>query len=105
MKAQRQAEVVAAVAAQPMSALALLRGVANERLTSGVRCASVADMKTRLNPESAVVGVVQPAPSAVLLSGVAGERSASGVGCAKVAGMNRPAGTQITRGGGWGSLT
>ena len=91
----------AAVATQPMSHHALPGGVADERLTNGVRCASVADMKTRLNPESTVAGVVQPALSAVLLSGVAGERPASGVGCAKVAGMNRRPGTQNTGGGGF----
>ena len=44
MKAQRQAEVVAAVAAQPMSAHALLRGTAEERLTNGVHYANVAGM-------------------------------------------------------------
>ena len=86
--------------AQPMSTHALLRDVSREGLTNGVRCASVADVKTRLNPESAVAGVVQPAPSAVLLSGVAGERLISGSRCASVAGMNRQPDTQITRGGG-----
>ena len=44
MKAQRQANGVAAVAAQPMSAHALLRGVSREGLTNGVRYANVAGM-------------------------------------------------------------
>ena len=44
MKAQRQADSVAAVAAQPISAHALLRGVSREGLTSGVRSANVAGM-------------------------------------------------------------
>ena len=101
MKARRQASGdVSAVAAQPMSARALLRGIAKERLANGVRYASVAGMKTRPNTDGAAAGVIQPAPSAVLSCGAASERSASGVRCAKVAGMNRRAGTQITRGGG-----
>ena len=83
-----------------MSAQSLLRGVAKERLTCGVRSASVAAMKTRLNSNGAFADVVQPAPSAVALNGVALKRLASGVRCASVAGMNRGAGTQITRGGG-----
>lgn len=103
MNAQRQVNGVAAAKAQPMSDRALLRGISREGLINGVRYARVADMKTRLNSDSAAAGVLQPAPSAVLLDGVVGERLASGVRCAKVAGMNRRAGTQITRGG--GSLT
>jgi len=97
MKTQRQAE---GVTAQPMSAHSLLSGVSREGLTNGVRYASVAGMKTRLNLDGAAAGVFQPAPSAVLLNGVAGERLASGVLCARVSGMNRRAGKQITRGGG-----
>ena len=96
MKAERQA---GSVAAQPMSAHALLRGVSREGLTNGVRYASVAGMKTRLNTDGAAAGVVQPAPSDALLNGVAGERLASGVPCASVAGMNRRADTQNTGGG------
>lgn len=104
MKTQRQAEVVAAVAAQPMSPHALPHGLSGERLTSRFRCASMAGMKTRLNTDGAVAGVGQPAPSAALLNGAAGEKSASGVRCARVAGMNSRAGTQITRGGGLADL-
>lgn len=102
MNAQRQAsDSVAAVAAQPMSARALLRGIAKERLTNRVRSASVSGMKTRTSTGGAAAGVVQPAPSAVLLSGVAGERLASGVRRAKMAGMNKRAVTQNTGGGGF----
>ena len=100
MEAQRLTNGATGVAAQPMYPNALSHGLSEERLTSWFRYASVADMKTRLNTDVAVVGVVQPAPSAALLNRVAGEMSASGVRCAKVAGMNRRAGTQITRGGG-----
>ena len=100
MKAQRQADSVAAVAAQPISAHALLDGVAGERLTNGVRSASVAGMKTRPNTGGAVAVAGQPDPSAVLLRGAAGERLAFGSRCARVSGMSRRAGTQITRGGG-----
>lgn len=88
-----------AVAAQPMSARALLRGIAEEGLTGGVRSASMAAMKTRLNTGGVVAGVVQPAPSAVLQNGTAGERLASGVRWAEVSGMNRQDGTQNTGGG------
>ena len=97
MKAQRQAE---GVAAQPMSAHAVVRDVSREGLTNGVRSASVAGMKTQLNTGVAAAGVVQPEPSAVLPFGVAGERLVSGSRCARVAGMDRRADTQITRGGG-----
>ena len=90
---------VEAVVAQPMSACAVLRAVAKERLTNRVRSASVAGMMTRTSTGGAVAGVAQPAPSAVLLSGVAGERLASGVRCAKVADMSKRAGTQNTGGG------
>lgn len=101
MKARSQASGgVAVMTAQPMSARALLRGVAEERLTNGVRYASMVAMKTRLNTGGSVAGVVQPASSAVLLKGVAGKRLASGVRCASVAGMNRRADTKIMRGGG-----
>ena len=89
---------MAAVGAQPMSAHALLRDVSREGLTNGVRCASVAGMKTQLNTGGAAAGVVQSAPSDVRLIGVAGERLASDVRCAKVTGMNRQPDTQITRG-------
>lgn len=99
MKVQRQADSVVAVVAQPVSLLALLRGV-GAGLTNGVGCAKVTGMKTRANAGGAVVGVVQPAPSAVVQNGTAEERLASGVRCARVAGMNRRTGTQITRGGG-----
>ena len=58
------------MAAQPISAHALPSGIAGERLTNGVRSASVAGMKTQLNTGGAAAGVVQPEPSAVLLSGV-----------------------------------
>ena len=85
--------------AQPMSACAVLRAVAKERLTNRVRSASVAGMKTRTSTGGAAAGVAQPAPSAVLLSGVAGERWASGVRRAKMAGMNKRACTQNTGGG------
>jgi len=44
MKAQRQADSVAAVVAQPMSPNALLRGVSREGLTNGVHYANVAGM-------------------------------------------------------------
>ena len=47
MEAQRQPNGATGVAAQPMSAHALSHGLSEERLTNGVRCASVADMKTR----------------------------------------------------------
>ena len=100
MEAQRRAE---GVAAQPMSAHALLGGIAGERLTNGVRSASVAGMKRRPNTGGAVAGAGQPDTSAVLLRGAAGERLASGSRCARVSGMNKRADTQITRGG--GSLT
>ena len=91
MKAQRQArqaDSVAAVAAQPMSAHAPPGGVAGERLTSGVRSANVAGMKTRPNTDGALARVGQPVPSAVLLRGAAGERLTFGSRYAKVAGMN-----------------
>ena len=52
MKAQRQADSVAAVAAQPMSAHALPGGIAVERLTNGVRSASVAGMSRELTRKS-----------------------------------------------------
>ena len=100
MRGMRSLKWVEGVAAQPLSAHALLRGVSREELTNGVRYASVAGMKTRLNSDGAAAGVVQPEPSAVLSCGVAVERSASGVRCASVAGMNRLADTKITRGGG-----
>ena len=103
MKAQRQADSVTAVAAQPMSDHALPGGVAVERLTSGVRSASVAGMKTLPNTGGAVAVAGQPDPSAVLLRGAAGERSASGVRSASVVGMSREL-TRKSRGGG-GSLT
>lgn len=100
VEAQRLPIGARGVAAQSMSADALLRGVFEEGLANGVRFASVAGMKTRLNTDGAAAAVVQPAPSSVLLRGIAGERLASGVPCASVAGMNRRAETQITRGGG-----
>ena len=103
MKAQRQADSVAAATAQPMSAHALLRDVSREGLTNGVRCASVAGMKTQLNTGGAAAGVVQPEPSAVLSCGAARERLTSGVRFASVAGMSREP-TRKSRGGG-GSLT
>ena len=53
MKAPRQAD---SVAAQPMSARALPGGIAGERLTNGVRCASVAGVKTQLNTGGAAAG-------------------------------------------------
>lgn len=86
MKSQRRAEGMAAVAAQPMSAHALLRGIAEERLTNEARSASMAAMKTRPNSDGALAGVGQPEPSAVLLRGTAGEMSASGVRWAEVSG-------------------
>ena len=52
MKAPKQAESVAAVAAQPISAHALLGGVSRERLTSGVRSASVVGMSRELTRKS-----------------------------------------------------
>ena len=94
---------MASAAAQPMSARTLWHGIAKERLTNGVRCASVAGVKTRPNTGGAVAGVVQPEPSVVLLSGVAGERLTSGVCSASVVGMSREL-TRKSRGGG-GSLT
>lgn len=97
MEVQRQ---INGVAAQPMSAHVLLRGVSREGLTNGDRSASVAGMKIRLNSDGAAAGMVQPAPSAVVLNGVAGERLASGVRCARVAGMNRRADTKSRGGGG-----
>lgn len=100
MKAQRQADSVAAMTAQPKSAQALLPSVAKERLTNGVRSACVAGMKTRPNTDGALARVGQPEPSAVLLRGAAGERLAFGSRCARVAGMNRRVDTQIARGGG-----
>ena len=73
METQRQVSGgVATVAAKPMSAHALLRGVSREGLTSGVRCVSVAGMKTRPNTGGAVAGAGQPDPPAVLLRGAAG---------------------------------
>ena len=99
MKAQRQPDSVVAAAAQPMSAHALLGGVAGEGLTNEARYANVAGMKTRPNSGGALAGVGQPEPSAVLLRGSAGERLAFGSRCARVSGMNRRAGTQITGGG------
>ena len=86
--------------AQPMSAHALLPGVAGEGLTNGVRSAKLVCMKTRPNTGGAVAGAGQPEPSAVLSCGSAVERLASGVRCASVAGMDRQPDTQITRGGG-----
>ena len=44
METQRQADSVAVAVAQPMSHHALPGGIAGERLTNGVRCASVAGM-------------------------------------------------------------
>ena len=96
MKAQRQADSVAAVATQSMSARALLRGVSRERLTNGVRSASVAGMKTLPNTGGAVAVAGQPDPSAVLLRGAAGERSASGVRWASVAGLKKREAMQNT---------
>ena len=89
MKTQRRVEGVAAVAAQSLSAHALLRGTAEERLTNGVRSARVVGMKTRPNAGDGVAGVIQPAPSAVRLRGTVGERLASGVRWAEVSGMNK----------------
>ena len=105
METQRQAPVGgAAMTAQPMSAHALLPGgIVGERLTNGVRYASVAGMKIRPNTDGALAGMAQPEPSAVLLRETAGKRLAFGSRCARVSGMNKQAGTQITRGG--GSLT
>ena len=104
METQRQAPVGgAAMTAQPMYHHALPGGVAGERLTNGVRSASVAGMKTRPNTDGALAGMAQPEPSAVLSCGAAVERLASGVRCVSVAGMNRRDGRRITRGG--GSLT
>ena len=52
METQRQAPVGgAAMTAQPMSDGALLRGIAIERLTSRVRCASVAGTKKLPNTD------------------------------------------------------
>lgn len=100
MEAQRQTSVdVSATAAQPMSPRALLHGFAGERLTSRIRLASVAGMKTRASTGVAVAGVVQPELSAILLSGVAGERLTGGSRCASVAGMNMPEAAHNTGGG------
>ena len=52
MKAQRQADSMAAVAAQPGPSAVLLSGVAGERSASGVRYASVAGMSRELTRKS-----------------------------------------------------
>ena len=52
MKAQRQADSVAALAGQPGPSAVLLSGVAGERLTSGVRSVSVVGMSRKLTRKS-----------------------------------------------------
>ena len=57
MEAQRQAE---GVAAQPMSAHALLRGISEEGLTNGVRYASVAGMNSPAATQTTGGGALLP---------------------------------------------
>ena len=52
MKAQRQADSVAAVATQPGLSAVLLSGVVGERSASGVRYASVVGMSRELTRKS-----------------------------------------------------
>ena len=55
-----QANGVTGVAAQPLSPHVPSHGIAEERLTNGVRCASLVGMKTRPNVGSVSAWVAQP---------------------------------------------
>jgi len=60
MEAQRQANGMTVATAQPLSPHVSSHGIAGERLTNGVRCASLVGMKTRPNAGSVSAGVAQP---------------------------------------------
>ena len=66
MKTRMQTNGVTGVAAQSLSPHVPSHDIAEERLTNGVRCASVVGMKTRPNTGGVATGVVQPCSYAVV---------------------------------------